>query len=236
VIHRLIFPAGPTVPNLFYRIGLAGTAAYVYFLFEHKSHPYRFIHVQVLKYIKPVWEDRRGRGLPVVVPVVVYHGRKPWPYDPQFSNVFPPPDPALRPYFPDFRIVLADLSRYSDDEIRGAVLTRAFVLLLKHIRAPDFPDRMPRILGLLKGLRQSRTALGHLEAMLRYIGSIAENITPEAVERSLLERVPEPEGERITPNSAAPPPSLPSALPASFPIAACGPGPPPGCGPDTGRR
>ena len=183
--------------DLLYRVGLAGLPSYVYLLFEHKSHPDRLVHVQVLKYMKPIWEDRRERPLPVVIPIVVYHGRAPWPFDPQFSKVFPSPDPALRPYFPDFRIVLADLGQYSDEEIRGAVITRTFLLLLKHIRAPDFPDRMPHILGLLKGLARSRSALGHLEAMLRYIGAVAENITRETVERTLFELVPKPEGDRI---------------------------------------
>lgn len=183
--------------DLLYRVMMAGLPSYVYLLFEHKSHPDRRVHVQVLKYIKPIWEDRRERPLPVVIPIVIYHGRTPWPFDPQFSKVFPLPDPALRPYFPDFRIVLADLSQYSDEEIRGAVITRTFLLLLKHIRAPDFPDRMPHILGLLKGLARSHSALGHLEAMLRYIGAVAENITRETVERTLLELVPKSEGDRI---------------------------------------
>lgn len=63
--------------------------------------------------------------------------------------------------------MLADLGQYTDDEIRGVVIVRAALLLLKHIHSPDLAERLPQIFGLLKGLYHSRTGLGHLEAMLR---------------------------------------------------------------------
>lgn len=151
--------------DLLFRVRLAEAVGYVYFLIEHKSHPDRFVHLQVLNYIKPVWGMRKGEALPLVIPVVVYHGERNWPYDPRFSGVFPPNPPELARFFPDFEIVLADLSRYSDADIRGAVLTRAFLLVLKHARSPGFPDRMPGIFRLLGELRRSRTGLGHLEAI-----------------------------------------------------------------------
>jgi hypothetical protein len=129
--------------------------------------------------------------------VVVYHGQRNWPYDPRFSGVFPPNPPALSRFFPDFEVVLADLSRYSDEDIRGAVLTRAFLLVLKHARSPDFPDRMPGIFRLLGELSRSRTGLGHLEAMLRYLARVAEDITPESVETLVDEHFPEKEGGKF---------------------------------------
>ena len=100
-------------------------------------------------------------------------------------------------FFPDFEIVLADLGRHSDEDIRGAVLTRAFLLVLKHVRSPDFPDRMPGIFRLLGELSRSRTGPGHLEAMLRYMARVAEDIDPEAVETLVEEHFPEKEGGKI---------------------------------------
>ena len=180
-----------------FRVRMAGEPGNVYLLIEHKSHPDRFVHVQALSYIKPIWGRRRGPDLPAVIPVVVYHGQRPWPYDPKFSKVFPPKSPQLRRFFPDFEVVLADLSQYPDEEIRGAVLTRAFLLMLKHVRSPDFPERLPGIFRLFGELSRSRTGLGHLEAMLRYMARAAENITPETVETLVEEYVPGPEGGKL---------------------------------------
>jgi predicted transposase/invertase (TIGR01784 family) len=180
-----------------FRVRMAGEPGNVYLLIEHKSHPDRFVHVQALSYIKPIWGRRRGPDLPAVVPVVVYHGQRSWPYDPKFSKVFPPKAEAFRRFFPDFEIVLADLSRYPDEEIRGAVLTRAFLLMLKHVRSPDFPDRLPGIFRLFGELSRSRTGMGHLEAMLRYMARAAENITPETVETLVEENFSPNEGEKL---------------------------------------
>lgn len=107
------------------------------------------------------------------------------------------PDPALSRFFPDFELILADLSRYADEEIRGAVLARVFLLLLKHVRSPDFSDRMPGIFRLPKDLERSRTGLGHLEAMVRYVVGVAEHIPPEMVANAVADLVPGEEGVRI---------------------------------------
>lgn len=167
--------------DLLFRTRLAGVRAFIYFLFEHKSFPDRFVHLQILGYVQRAWELRTGPDLPPVIPVLVYHGAAPWPYDARFSGVFPMPDPALSRYFPDFELILADLSRRSDDEIRGAVFSRVFLLLFKHVRSPDFSERMPGIFRLMKDLDRSRTGLGQLEAMLRYVVGVAEDIPPEVV-------------------------------------------------------
>jgi predicted transposase/invertase (TIGR01784 family) len=183
--------------DLLYRLELAETPGYVYLLFEHKSYIKRSVHLQVLKYMPRIWHANPGGEVPTIIPLVVYHGSKPWPYDPRFSKVYPRPDTALLDYFPDFKIVLADLSQYTDDEIRGAVIVRAALLLLKHIHAPDLPERLPQIFGLLKGLYHSRTGLGHLEAMLRYVVRAAEPVQEKTVEQIVTQLVPENERDRV---------------------------------------
>lgn len=59
------------------------------------------------------------------------------------------------------------------------------------------PERLPEILGLLKGLIQSETGLGHLEAMLRYAARVSEPIRTEPLERVVADVAPGPEGERV---------------------------------------
>jgi hypothetical protein len=53
-------------------------------LFEHKSFPYRFTALQLLKYMVGVWElhlkQFPGQILPTIIPLVIYHGIGPWRY------------------------------------------------------------------------------------------------------------------------------------------------------------
>ncbi|NPA40139.1 MAG: Rpn family recombination-promoting nuclease/putative transposase [Thermodesulfobacteria bacterium] len=51
---------------------------HIYFLFEHKSSPDKFIFVQILSYISALWEEclKRGENLIPVIPIVFYHGER----------------------------------------------------------------------------------------------------------------------------------------------------------------
>lgn len=68
--------------DLLYRVGLKeGGAAYVYILLEHKSAPEEWVALQLLRYLAQAWEQLRRAGsarLPLIIPVVCYHGAVPW--------------------------------------------------------------------------------------------------------------------------------------------------------------
>jgi len=64
----------------------AGGDALVYVLFEHQSAPDDWMAFRLLRYLLRIWErwrtEQAGPGtrktLPVVLPVVLYHGAEPW--------------------------------------------------------------------------------------------------------------------------------------------------------------
>ncbi len=58
----------------------------------------------------------------------------------------------LSEYIPDFKFNLYDLTRFSDDEIKGTVMARVMLLLFKHVFEPDLPDKLPGILSLMREL------------------------------------------------------------------------------------
>jgi len=183
--------------DLLCKIRMPGRDGFIYHLFEHKSLPERFTHPQVLGYIRQAWDLRTGPELPFVIPVVIYHGQSAWNFSHRFSEVYPAPSPEMRRFFPDFEVVLVDLARFSEERIKGAVLARLFLLLLKHVHAPDFVERMPRIFELWKNLDRSRTGIGYLEAMLRYVVRVADDVPPGAIRQVIDDLLPGPEGDGI---------------------------------------
>src|SRR3972149_3509495 len=76
--------------DLLYRLTLSGESqegeqqsGYVYLLFEHKSTPQRWIAFHLLRYQVKIWEafikqHKEARGLPVIIPMVLYHGQDEW--------------------------------------------------------------------------------------------------------------------------------------------------------------
>lgn len=68
--------------DLLFKADFQGEDGYIYFLFEHKSYPGKHIIIQLLKYMVSIWEtkamQKEMQGLPIVIPLVVYHGKKRW--------------------------------------------------------------------------------------------------------------------------------------------------------------
>jgi hypothetical protein len=56
--------------------------------------------------------------LPMVLPLVLYHGKARWRIPWSFSSLFAAPE-VLKPYVPEFTYLLTDLSRFSDDESKA---------------------------------------------------------------------------------------------------------------------
>ncbi len=84
-------------------------------------------------------------------------------------------------YNPDFKYILYDISRYSDDEIKGTVAARVVMLLFKHIFDHDFPNKLEEIFPLLKDLIEKETGLQYLESLLKYIFSNEVDLSTERI-------------------------------------------------------
>jgi len=153
-----------------------GGEIHIYALFEHKSYPEPLIALQLLRYMVRIWEQALKQEEPLlpVVPLVVYHGRQRWTVALDLAALFEMPD-DLKPYLPDYRYWLCDLSRYSDEEIKSrvesAVILQMGLLLLKYEGETDFLERLGDILRLLWQLSERETALEYLETVLRYVVS-----------------------------------------------------------------
>jgi hypothetical protein len=95
-----------------------------------------------------------------------------------FQAIFEVPE-TLRPYLPEFRYILRDLSAYSDEELKRTAELGIGLLLLKHIFRPDLRARLPEVLALWYTLHQQEHALGYLEAMMRYVTAAGTVTRPE---------------------------------------------------------
>ena len=91
--------------DLLFKVGTSeGGDAYVYVLFEHKSHPDAMVAFQVLRYMVRIWEHhwREQGSLWPILPVVVYHGEMPWPVERNLQALFHLPE-VFRAYTPEYR-------------------------------------------------------------------------------------------------------------------------------------
>ncbi|QTA82327.1 Putative transposase, RpnA-like [Desulfonema limicola] len=163
--------------DLLYKINLAGRPGYVYILFEHKSYQDRLAPLQVLEYMPKIWrlhlKQHKKEPLPVIIPMFLYHGQSRWK-DTKFSDLMENSASLLSAYVPDFEYVMIDLTQYSDEEIKGTVLSRVVMLLFKHIFDPDIIEKLPGIFSLMQEIVEAEDGLHFLETILRYVFSTVD--------------------------------------------------------------
>ena len=183
-----------------YRVGLTepdDRSAFLYVLFEHKSHPEPFVALQVLRYMVQGWLQNLKADQPhlsVIIPLVLYHGRSEWRVAKSYEALFGTTPAVLSPYIPRFEYVLLDRSAGTPLEDPGEVPVRVALALMQLIFRDDWRVLLPWILkGLPLGIPGM---LQWLETMLIYVQS-ARQIPEKELAESLQAAFPEAGGKKV---------------------------------------
>lgn len=182
--------------DILYRIKISGKPAYIYLLFEHKSYIDRLVGFQLLRYMVKIWENylkqnRRAKRLPVILPFVLYHGKSKWSVSNRFRPLFEEIQ-FTEKYLPDYEFEIVDISHIPDDQIKGELLVRAFLLLLKYNKEAELFKALPGIFQLIYGLSDDVKSTEYIEMFLRYLMATVEedkkNELKKEIVKSLKER------------------------------------------------
>ena len=182
--------------DILYKVKFKDDEGFIYLLLEHKSHKAELVQLQLLGYIHQIYclhlKQIKTNRLPIIIPMVLYHGKTKWEFGTRFSSIIQGPCDLLTEYIPDFSFILFDLTQYSDEEIKGHVVSKTLIMALKHISQGDIFKKLPEILSLLREILEKDTGLQYLETLLRYLFSTIENKdidkVKEIVEKTLLEK------------------------------------------------
>jgi len=181
--------------DLLYKVSIDGEKGYLYFLFEHKSFGDKLASLQNLEYKIKIWRlDLKQRkkhdpiSLPVVIPILLYHGKEKWTYGNSFGRLFKQYPSDLSVFVPNFEFVLVDLSEYEDEYIKGAVATRVTLMLFKHIFDPDIIEKLPKIISLLNELTESKSGIEYFVKFLRYLFSSLEGVSTVDELKSIFDK------------------------------------------------
>lgn len=108
--------------------------------------------------------------LPIVIPIVLYHGRTEWRWGNNMKHLFDC-DAEMQKFIPDFSYILYDLTKTQDKDIWGIVTLQLMLKLFKHIRTPEFQEKLIRILESVKKGLPSGLEKDILISMIVYIMS-----------------------------------------------------------------
>jgi predicted transposase/invertase (TIGR01784 family) len=187
-----------------------GSELLAYILFEHFSAPPKTrdgpMAYRLLRYQVRIWEEwfsrhPEAKTLPMIIPVVMYHGQAPWSEPRLFGDVLAVPPavrPAVEPFLVQFAYLLNDLSEISDDELRTRAMTavaKLVTLCFKHARTrPDFMALLGRWIDVVREVVQAPNGLAALAQVLCYVLQVSEHVERNAL-KALLAREIGPETE-----------------------------------------
>jgi predicted transposase/invertase (TIGR01784 family) len=188
--------------DLLYKVELAGSDGFIYILFEHKSYRDKLIPLQLLEYMLKIWrlflKQNTTERLPVIIPLVLYHGPSGRSSAGTcFSSILNGPTEALSAYIPDFSYVLYDLTRFSDDQIKGTVMARVAMLLFKHIFDPQVREKLSDVLSLLVELSEKQTVPQYFETVFRYIINNIDDVSVNDLTKIAKESLSEKQGDVV---------------------------------------
>ncbi len=193
--------------DLVYTLKLTdGSSGVVYILFEHKSWYDKYVHLKLLEYMLKIWQlflkqqppRVRKQPLPIIIPMLICHGSEAWPpIRTRLASLFSGPVIQLARYIPDFSFELYDLRGFSDFQIKGVIMIQVVLLLFKYYTEPDFLDRLPGILILMRELMQRETGLQYLETVMRYLFSVIDDAPPEKIREIVEQAFSDREGDYI---------------------------------------
>lgn len=173
-----------------------GRTAYIYVLYEHKSAPDGLTPLQLLRYMTRIWtrlaeSEDAPAPLPPIVPVVVYHGARPWRV-PRSMVEAVSDDAAVQAELRDLRYTLLDLGDIPDAELARHSETRSGLMALKYAYRGE---RMDRLVEILRGLSDGSVLE---EQLMAYIVEVFHELTPERLRAAVREARPEQEDRMVS--------------------------------------
>ena len=165
---------------------------FIYLLFEHKSYPDRWVHLQLLRYMLTLWQQEADKEKTVqltpILPILIYHGEPVWPFADQFEGYFKGAGASLLPYLPKFDIMLKDFSVESGEKIQGTLRMQAILLALRRILDKNLRREFAPFIRTIFQLSGDESGLQLLELIVYYFTQATEKLDRQIVQTILAEQ------------------------------------------------
>lgn len=174
--------------------------AYLTLIVDHQSSPHplmpfrseNYRYGMIDNYIK---EHPNTKTVPLVIPIVLYHGARPWKYEKEnlHSYVNAPQELVEKYAFKPF--IFIDLNKVEDGQLTQFLYAGVMQLALKRIFAKNISPYLSEMMVLVRSLDQ-KNDWEIVEAVLKYLINAAE-VTSDELFRVIQTELPVETGEKI---------------------------------------
>lgn len=174
--------SGKKATDLLFKVRMRGQEVLIYLLLEHQSESDPTMPARLHIYVARIWarwlkDHPDAKSVPLVLPVVIHHGRKPWRWPTGLQEVVEVPRawrPALAPFLPRLEWILVDLARIGDPALRRRIAgMRPFaavaLILLKRLRWEDPVVTLRPWKSVVRRLSREPESMAYWETLSEYI-------------------------------------------------------------------
>ena len=173
--------------------------AYVYVLVEHQSTPDELMPLRLMKYMLNIIDahlkDHKTKKIPFIYPIVLYHGKRKYPFSTNINDLVDAPNELVERYFlKPFQLI--DLGKVDDDTLKQHQWAGVMQFALKHIYDRDI---LLYFRDMAKILHQICLSNGHdyTAVVLQYILERGELSNKEAFFHIIDTEISHDIGEKI---------------------------------------
>lgn len=187
-----------SIVDVLFKTRIVGREAYIYLLLEHQSTPDPFMSLRVIEYtinaIREYLKQHRTKTIPLIYPLVVYHGT-PYQFKTDIRDLVDAPRELVDKFFlKPFQLL--DLNQVSDETLKQSMWSGIMEFTLKHIFERDMLPFIQEIAPMLQEIvhRGGRDFTG---IVLQYVLESAELSSDQEFFNLINTQISDEEGEKI---------------------------------------
>jgi predicted transposase/invertase (TIGR01784 family) len=166
--------------DILYQTTIAKKTGYIYLLAEHQSSPDKLMPFRIWQYILAIQaghlKQTKSKLLPLVYPLVFYHGKKPYLYSTDIRDIIAAPRDLIdQVLFKPFQLI--DTHTLGDEKLKQLQWAGVMEFMMKHIFARDFLPYLKQALSILRELEKNGEN-DYIITVLRYAMEAGETGTP----------------------------------------------------------
>lgn len=175
--------------DLLFKTSIQGRESFVYFLFEHKSYPAENVALQMWGYMLEIYkrlvDKEKLQTLPVIIPILFYHGKNQSYQVKNLSEWIDEHDSSLHRFIPYFDILFYDFSEKSEEEIQGSSKLQAYLQSVKYIFAKEIAILLDKLAAFESVLYKEDK--NYFDTIIIYIIASRDDLTLEKILGKLSE-------------------------------------------------
>jgi predicted transposase/invertase (TIGR01784 family) len=182
------------IADLLFSANFNEQPGFLYILFEHASSSKALLPFRMLKYMVAIMDhhlesakDKKNAKLPLVYPIILYNGKKPYRHSMDVFDLFHDAEKELAKLTLLSPYHLIDLTQVSDDNLREFFYYGVMARTLKHIYDLNIlPFIKEDLIYALKEL-EKRGEERYIYSVITYIGTRGETLRQEGLIETLKE-------------------------------------------------